>query len=128
LGEVLPQAPAWVVLVTALAAVAGFASHVRFVRADAGSGWARRYFDPDLPKEVRNLPFAQLPAAVAAVLWAVTLACAWIPAQGVLDPLVPFVLLGSVVPAGTAVKRLYRPPAGAKPAWLREEEARRDGG
>ncbi|MFF5110840.1 hypothetical protein [Streptosporangium sp. NPDC000509] len=120
-----PHAPVWAVLATALMAVLGFVNHRRFRGADAQSAWAERYFDEAKPKEWRNLPFAQLPGAIMFSLWAVLLAYTWVSGQEILDALVGLGFLGSFVFGGIAVKRLYRPPAKARPAWLVAEEERR---
>ncbi len=124
-----PHAPVWAVLAAALLAILGFVNHVRFVRSGAGSTWAARYFDTDNPKELRNLPFAQLPGAVMLAMWAVMLAYTRVSGQETWDAIMGLFLFASFVVGGVAVKRLYRPPRRAKPRWLLEEEerqARRD--
>ncbi|MEV1169117.1 hypothetical protein [Nonomuraea sp. NPDC049784] len=93
--------------------------------AGAGSTWSRRYFDPDLPREFRNLGFAQRPAGIALAMWTLVPAYGWLPSRDVLDVVVVLLIVASLVPLATAVKRLYRPPRKAKPAWLLEEEAKR---
>ncbi|MFI7131608.1 hypothetical protein ACIBQ1_38440 [Nonomuraea sp. NPDC050153] len=124
MADAFPQAPAWAVLVTALAAVAALVNHTRFHRAGAGSTWSRRYFDAGLPREFRNLGFAQRPAGITLAMWTLVLAYGWLPAQDVFDVVVALLIVASLVPLAITVKRLYRPPRKAKPAWLVEEEAR----
>jgi hypothetical protein len=123
-----PHAPVWAVLVTAVFAVISFVNHKRFLQAGAQSFWADRYFDKNKPKEVRNLPFAQLPGAIGFSLATVMLAYTWISGQETLDLLIGLVLLAAFVFCGVAIKRLYRPPDKAKPQWLRDEEKARSAG
>lgn len=115
-------------LVTALAAVAAFVNHARFHRAGAGSVWSRRYFDPVLPRELRNLGFAQRPAGIALVMWTLVLAYGWLPGSDALDVAAALLIVASPAPLAISVKRLYRPPEKAKPTWLVEEEAARRAG
>ncbi|MEU6407241.1 hypothetical protein [Microbispora sp. NPDC046933] len=117
-----PHAPVWAVLATALLAILGFVNHVRFVRSGPGGTWAARYFDTDSPKELRNLPFAQLPGAVMLAMWAVMLAYTRVSGQETWDAIMGLFLFASFVFGAVAVKRLYRPPRRAKPRWLREME------
>jgi hypothetical protein len=119
-----PHAPVWAVLATALLAILGFVNHVRFVRAGAQSFWAGRYFDEDIPKELRNLAFAQLPGAIMLTMWTVMLAYTWISGQTTWDAVMGLFLFASFAFGAVAVKRLYRPPHKAKPQWLVEEEER----
>ncbi|WP_433520029.1 hypothetical protein ACQP2T_16500 [Nonomuraea sp. CA-143628] len=125
MADAFPQAPVWAVLVTALAAVAALVNHARFHRAGAASGWSRRYFDHELPREFRNLGFAQRPAAIALAMWTLALAYGWLPQSDVLDVVVVLLIVVSLVPLAITVKRLYRPPQKAKPPWLVEEEKTR---
>ncbi|MEU7877160.1 hypothetical protein [Microbispora bryophytorum] len=119
-----PHAPVWAVLAAALLAILGFVNHVRFVRGGPGGTWAARYFDTDIPKELRNLPFAQLPGAVMLAMWAVMLAYTRVSGQETWDAVMGLFLFASFAVGGVAVKRLYRPPRRAKPRWLLEEEER----
>lgn len=119
-----PHAPVWTVLAAALFAIIGFVNHVRFVRSGAGGTWAARYFDTDVPRELRNLPFAQLPGAVMFAMWAVMLAYTRVSGQETWDAIMGVFLFASFAVGGVAVKRLYRPPRRAKPRWLIEEEER----
>lgn len=120
-----PHMPVWVVLGTTLLAIVGFINHVRFVRAGAGSFWARRYFDAESSREFRNLPFAQLPLAVMFAMWAVASAYTWISGNETWDALMGLFLFASFPFGAVGVKRLFAPPERAKPRWLREEERRR---
>ncbi|KAA9381562.1 hypothetical protein F5972_01625 [Microbispora cellulosiformans] len=119
-----PHAPVWAVLAAALLAILGVVNHVRFVRSGPDSTWAARYFDTDNPKELRNLPFAQLPGAVMLAMWAVMLAYTRVSGQETWDAVMGLFLFASFVFGGVAVKRLYRPPRRAKPQWLLDEEER----
>ncbi|WP_203887538.1 hypothetical protein [Planotetraspora kaengkrachanensis] len=118
------HAPVWAVLVCAVVAIIGFFNHTRFIRAGAHSFWAERYFNKNLPKEIRNMPFAQLPGAIAMTLATVMLCYTWISGNEVLDLLVAPVAIGMFVFLGVAVKRTYWPPQKAKPQWLCDEEER----
>ncbi|GAB3156339.1 hypothetical protein [Microbispora hainanensis] len=109
-------------LATALLSVLAVVNHVRFVRSGPGSTWAARYFDADIPKELRNLPFAQLPGAAMLAMWAVMLAYTWVSGQETWDAIMGLFLFASFVFGGVAIKRLYRPPHRAKPRWLLEED------
>ncbi|WP_432930326.1 hypothetical protein ACQPZZ_08005 [Microbispora sp. CA-135349] len=117
-----PHAPVWAVLAAALLAILGFVNHVRFVRSGPGGTWAARYLDTDNPKELRNLPFAQLPGAVMLAMWAVMLAYTRVSGQETWDALMGLFLFASFVFGGVAVKRLYWPPRRARPRWLLEME------
>jgi hypothetical protein len=123
-----PHAPVWAVLASAVFAVLGFVNHVRFVRAGAQSFWADRYFDKAKPKEVRNLPFAQLPGAIMLSIWTVMLAYTWISGHKTWDVVMGLFLFASFPFGAVAVKRIYFPPDKAKPQWLRDEEKARSAG
>lgn len=120
-----PHAPVWAVLGTALLAALAFVNHARFVRAGASSSWADRYFDEDVPRELRNLPFAQLPGAIMFTMWTVMLVYTWFSGDETWDAVMGLFLFASFPFGAVALKRLYRPPKKAKPRWLLDEENRR---
>ena len=80
-----------------------------------------------MPREFRNLGFAQRPAAITLAMWTLVLAYGWLPALDVLDIMVALLVVASLIPLAITIKRLYRPPQKAKPGWLIEEEARQTG-
>lgn len=109
---------------TALLAALAFINYARFVRARASSSWADRYFNEDVPKELRNLSFAQLPGAIMFTMWTVMLVYTWFSGDETWDAVMGLFLFTSFAFGAVAVKRLYRPPRKAKPRWLLDEERR----
>lgn len=116
--------PWWLPLTAYALVVVGLLNHLMFVTGAARERFSRWYFDPAAPRIVRNLGFAQLPAAV-------TFAVAGIPmiVLAVTDPLPAPVALVGVAGffAGLlwTFKEVMRPSERRKPRWLVEEESRR---
>lgn len=63
-----------------------------------------------MPRELRNLGFAQRPAGIALVMWTLVLAYGWLPGSDVLDVAAALLIVASPAPLAISVKRLYRPP------------------
>ncbi len=117
---------AWPVLLMFLMGL-GMVVHglvIRFDREGRHRAHFDRYFDKSWPFYYRNRAFVLIPGGITFLLWGIGSVFAEVSDGQWLLVEAALVILG-LLAVPIAIVLQYRPPDWLKPAWLREEERRR---